>query len=195
MFGAAYAPRVDADFVRLAEGDSEHEALAVFLTGDTWPFHGVEQPTRETAADWLAESRFFGSESRSFWVRTAGGAETAGLVTLKDLQDRTPLFDLRLRAAYRGRGLGTAAVRWLTRYLFTELPEILRIEGDTRQDNIAMQRTFERCGYVRESHHRQAWPSSQGFVYDAYGYAILRQDWLSGGTTPVHFGPGAPAHH
>lgn len=195
MFGAAYAPRVDADFVRLAEDDSEHEALAVFLTGDTWPFHGVEQPTRETVADWLAGSRFFGPESRSFWVLTAGGAETAGLVTLKDLQDRTPLFDLRLRAAHRGRGLGTAAVRWLTRYLFTELPEILRIEGHTRQDNIAMQRTFERCGYVRESHHRQAWPSSRGFVYDAYGYAILRQDWLSGGTTPVHVGPGAPAHH
>lgn len=181
---------MDPDFIPVAEDDADKEALAVFLTEDTWPFHGVEQPTRETVARWLAGSRFSGPDSRSFWVRTTDGAETAGLVTLQDLQDPTPLFDLRLRTAYRGRGLGTAAVRWLTQYLFTEFPKILRIEGHTREDNIAMQRTFERCGFVREAHHRQAWPSSQGTVYDFYGYAILRQDWLNGTTTPVHLGPG-----
>jgi RimJ/RimL family protein N-acetyltransferase len=78
-----------------------------------------------------------------------------------------------------------AAVRWLTEYLFTELPEIKRIEGHTRSDNVAMQRVFARCGYVREAHHRQAWNNSDGTVHDSYGYAILRQDWLTGDSTPV----------
>ena len=48
-----------------------------------------------------------------------------------------------------------------------------------------MQRVLERCGYVREAHHRQAWHGPDGTVHDAFGYAILRQDWLSGNTTPV----------
>ena len=109
------------------------------------------------------------------------------MLTQRDLADPTPVFDLRLRTSDRGRGYGTAAVRWLSEYLFTELPEIKRIEGHTRRDNLAMQRVLEHCGYVREAHHRQAWNSSDGTVHDSYGYAILRQDWLTGGSTPVDF--------
>jgi RimJ/RimL family protein N-acetyltransferase len=44
---------------------------------------------------------------------------------------------------------------------------------------------LERCGYVREAHHWQAWPGSDGSVHDSFGYAILRQDWLSGDITPI----------
>jgi RimJ/RimL family protein N-acetyltransferase len=80
------------------------------------------------------------------------------LIRLLDLADDTPMFDLRLRAACRGAGLGTHAVRWLTASLFTELPGIRRIEGTTRQDNAAMRRVFRKCGYVKEAHYRQAWP-------------------------------------
>ena len=36
--------------------------------------------------------------------------------------------------------------------VFTEFPDIDRIEGTTRQDNRAMRRTFIRCGYVKEAH-------------------------------------------
>ncbi len=47
-----------------------------------------------------------------------------------------------------------------------------------------MRRTFVTCGYVKEAHYRQAWPSPGGTVYDAVGYAILRTDWQAGTTTP-----------
>jgi RimJ/RimL family protein N-acetyltransferase len=174
---------VDLRFVPVGDSEAETAALVELLSGEEWPFHGTSRPSRETAEGWLAAGRFTGPGVRSFWIRDAQA--TVGIVTLRDLGDPTPVFDLRLRSAYRGRGYGTAAVRWLTGYLFTEYPEIRRIEGHTRRDNLAMQRVFERCGYVREAHHRQAWPGSDGSVHDSFGYAILRQDWLSGEITPV----------
>lgn len=185
---------MDLHFTPIGDSDGEAAELVAFLSGDEWPFHGDSRPSRQTAEAWIAAGRFTGSGVRSFWIRTAGDAPAssaepakvaAGIVTLRDLGDPTPLFDLRLRSAYRGRGLGSAAVRWLTEYLFTEFQEIRRIEAHTRRDNIAMQHVLERCGYVREAHHRQAWPGSDGSVHDSFGYAILRQDWQSGETTPV----------
>lgn len=187
---------MDLQFVPIGDSEAETDALAEFLSGDEWPFHGNSRPSRETAQGWLAAGSFTGSGVRSFWIRVADADATsrarlslaemaAGIVTLRDLADPPPVFDLRLRSAYRGRGFGSAALRWLTDYLFTEFPEFRRIEGHTRRDNLAMQHVLERCGYVREAHYRQAWPGSDGSVHDAFGYAILRQDWLSGGITPV----------
>jgi RimJ/RimL family protein N-acetyltransferase len=139
--------------------------------------------------------------TRAFWIITGTGTGTeAGLIRLLDLGDDTPLFDLRIRAACRGQGLGTRALRWLTGYLFTEFPGIRRIEGTTRQDNHAMRRTFRTCGYVKEAHYRQAWPAPGGTAYDAVGYAILRSDWQAGTITPPewttnHPQPATTRHH
>ncbi|MEU0136324.1 GNAT family protein [Streptomyces sp. NPDC006296] len=170
---------MNMSFERVSASDSL--PLISFLTSDNWPFHALPEVDRETAGQWVAEGRFASEESRSFWVRADGA--TAGLVRLMDLGDRTPLFDLRLRAADRGRGIGTATVTWLTRYLFEEFPGVHRIEGTTRQDNRPMRRVFVRCGYVKEAHYRDAWPSADGGIHDAVGYAVLRRDWLSGTVT------------
>ena len=97
-----------------------------------------------------------------------------------DLTDYTPLFDLRIRAEHRSRGIGVRAVNWLTRYLFEELTDIRRVVGTTRQDNRAMRRVFQRCGYAQEAHYREAWPAMDGTVHDTVCYAILRRDWLRG---------------
>jgi RimJ/RimL family protein N-acetyltransferase len=187
---------MDLQFVPIGESEVEFAALAELLSGDEWPFHGNTRPSRETVEGWLAAGSFTGSGVRSFWIRVTDAGATlqvglklaeaaVGIVTLRDLGDPTPVFDLRLRSAYRGRGLGSAALRWLTDYLFTEFPGIRRIEGHTRRDNLAMQHVLERCGYVREAHYRQAWLSSDGSVHDSFGYAVLRQDWLSGDSTPI----------
>ncbi|MEV5891985.1 GNAT family N-acetyltransferase [Nonomuraea fuscirosea] len=158
----------------------EADALVDFLVGEEWPFHASVQ--EETAIRRrVADGVYDDADNRTFWLVADG--ERAGLVRLQDLTDGTPMFDLRIRAAWRGRGLGAVALKWLTAYLFEQFPEFIRIEGNTRQDNRAMRTVFRRCGYVKESHYRDAWPSPGGPVYDSVGYAILRRDWVSGTTT------------
>jgi RimJ/RimL family protein N-acetyltransferase len=172
---------VDLTYRRVEPGHAGR--LTAFLTGDTWPFHGSPLVTADQARQWIAAGRYGGDANRAFWI-TAGG-EDAGLIRLMDLGDSTPIFDLRLSARYRGQGIGVQALRWLTAYLFTEFPAIRRIEGHTRQDNRAMRRVFRSAGYVKEAHHREAWPADGGEVHDAVSYAILRRDWAAGTTTPV----------
>jgi len=150
---------------------AEFDELAQWLMADTWPFHGRPNPTPDT----VNVERFWGEDIESFWIDGR-----AGVVRLFDLADETPLFDLRLRTADRGRGLGTAALRELVRHVFLHHPTATRIGGYTRHDNVAMRKTFQRCGFVKEAHYRKAW-----FGYDTIGYGILRGDYESGATTPV----------
>ncbi|MCF6468131.1 GNAT family N-acetyltransferase [Nonomuraea sp. MG754425] len=166
------------EFSRFSPGQAE--ALVGFLTGEEWPFHASVQEATAIRRR-VADGSYDDAESRTFWLVADG--ERAGLVRLQDLTDHTPMFDLRIRAAWRGRGLGTAAVTWLTSYVFTEFPAYRRIEGNTRQDNHAMRAVFRKCGYVKESHYREAWPAPDGAVYDSIGYAVLRRDWVSGTVT------------
>jgi RimJ/RimL family protein N-acetyltransferase len=164
---------------------SEAETLADFLAGEVWPFHGSGRVDRAEVVRRVADGYYEDDSTRTFWVVLDG--RLVGTVRLFDLGDDTPLFDLRISEACRGRGVGTHAVRWLTSYLFTELPGIHRIEGTTRRDNVAMRRVFGRCGFVKEGHFRQAWPDAAGVLHDAVAYAILRQDWTTGTVTKVEF--------
>lgn len=160
----------------------EGEALADFLAGEPWPFHTVEMVERQDVLKRVAEGYY---DDETYWIEIDG--ERAGIVRLFDLDDETPMFDLRISVRHRGKGLGRAAVRWLTDRLFGELPHVERIEGTTRQDNVAMRRVFRRCGYVKESHYRKAWPDAQGDRHDSVGYAIIRRDWQTGETTVPDF--------
>jgi RimJ/RimL family protein N-acetyltransferase len=158
---------------RTEEGD----ALVDFLTGEEWPFH-VESTVD---GDGVLARVAAGFYTNAFWIRN--DLATLGLVRLMDLDDGTPLFDLRVRSAARGRGVGTSAVAWLTAHIFTNFTTD-RVEGTTRQDNHAMRHVFAKAGYVKEAHYRDAWPS-RGGLHDSVGYAILRRDWKDGVTTPV----------
>lgn len=172
-------------FVRMALPQEAH-LLADWLSGEDWPFHGQDRPSRAKVLAAVEAGHYDGSNHRSFWI-LGPAQERCGLIRLFDLDDigdGYPLFDLRLSSQWRGQGLGRQALAWLTRYLFETWPELRRIEGTTRQDNTAMRRVFRHCGYVKEGHYRQSWPG-EGTYYDTIHYAILRQDWLSGQSTPV----------
>ncbi len=156
-----------------------HEAdeVVAFMTAEEWPFH-----TEPKADGGAVHARVAGGAyDDAFWITE--GQDRLGIVRLLDLDDGTPLFDLRVRASARGRGVGTAAVRWLTSHVFTN-HDTNRIEGTTREDNHAMRRIFTKAGYVKEAHYRDAWPGPDR-LFDTVGYAILRQDWASGTVTAV----------
>lgn len=133
-------------------------------------------------------SSWYGSGVDGRWI--VEGPERVGLLRLFDLADPTALFDLRVAAPARGRGIGTAAVRWAAAHVFARHPGVVRLEGTTRQDNRPMRRVFERCGFAQEAHHRRAWFTDGESPRDAIGYALLREDWASGRTTPVPWDRG-----
>jgi RimJ/RimL family protein N-acetyltransferase len=155
-------------------GDAERDLALGLLVAQEWPFHGRSRLSLDDARDVV----LFDETTESFLIRD--GDAVVGLVRLFDLDDMvngSPLFDLRIAASQRGRGIGTAAVVWLSRYLFTGHPELHRIEATTRGDNVAMMTVLERCGYVREGVLREAWRSSDGTRHDTLVYAILRREW------------------
>lgn len=165
------------EFPQVERADAD--ALTHFLTANEWPFHVRQKLGPDDVRDRLEKGDF----DDAFWI-VDGGAKV-GLVRLMDVDDGTPLFDLRIAGAARGRGVGEAAVRWLTEHVFTH-HATNRIEGTTRQDNHAMRRVFAKAGYVKEAHYREAWPAHDG-PHDSVGYAILRRDWAAGTTTTVNW--------
>lgn len=162
----------------------EREALVEFMTGNTFPFHGIASPTRQDVTQAIDGGRYRSEENDSYWVLDDRGRRV-GFLRFEDLSDDTPLFDLRLADDQRGHGLGRAALRAAAHWVFTTRPATQRFEGNTRADNVAMRKAFLACGWVKEAHYRRSWPSDDGELVDGVAYAILRHDWETGETTPV----------
>lgn len=163
----------------------EQEQLIHFLTTNTWPYHGNSEPERHLIEKTIEEGGYQSDEVKTFWVENED-RQTVGIVKLYDLQDEIPMFDLRIADAFRGKGYGPEALKLVVDYVF-DLPEKkIRLEGHTRQDNIAMRKTFERAGFVKEAHLRKAWFSpKENSYYDAITYGITRGDYQNEKTTPV----------
>lgn len=79
----------------------------------------------------------------------------------------------------RGQGLGTDAVRLLTRYLFQH-EEADRVQASTWVENRAMRRVFEKLGFAEEGVLRSYMPSERGRD-DYVMYAITKADVGEGG--------------
>jgi RimJ/RimL family protein N-acetyltransferase len=163
---------------------AEAERLADWLSSDRWPFFMNPTPTRENILKRIDDGQFLGEGEEDYWIVDAAG-DRIGLIELYDLFELAPMFNIRLRAAYRGRSLGPLAVRWLTRHVFENFPDKRRIEAQTREDNVAMRKVFNKCGYIKEAYYRQGSPTEGGGFVASVGYGILREDWLSGKVTSV----------
>ena len=155
---------------------ADADIVVTFLTAHEWPFHGVPRLSPETAAG----VRVAADDVASFWIRD--GDRVIGLIRLfdlDDLDDGSPMFDLRIATTQRGRGIGRFAVDWLTAHLFTNYPVLHRIEATTRSDNAAMQAVFARCGYRQEGRMLEAWKNADGSRSDTLAYAILRREFTA----------------
>lgn len=171
-------------FTPLDVRGADRAALVEFLSGHHFPFHVVARPVRADVERAIDSGRYDDDDHAASWVDVAGHGRV-GLVVLEDLTDDAPLFDLRLAEPFRGRGLAAPVLRGLTAHVFDTYPQVDRFEGQTREDNRAMRRTFLRCGFVKEAHYRDGWPVEGGTPVASVAYAILRRDWESGTTTPV----------
>lgn len=163
----------------------EQEQLIEFITTNIWPYHVNSHPARDIVEKTIDEGGYESDEAKTFWLVDDADVQV-GMVKIYDLQDDIPLFDLRIAEKWRGLGYGTKALKLISEYVFSLPNNKIRLEGHTRQDNIAMRKTFENAGFVKEAHLRQAWyvPKEDAY-YDAVTYGITRQDYLEGKTTPV----------
>jgi RimJ/RimL family protein N-acetyltransferase len=81
---------------------------------------------------------------------------------------------IHLAPDHRGRGVGTAAQRLLVNHLFTTTTAH-RLCAFTAADNLAEQRSLEKCGFRREGLLRQA-GFREGRWRDVLVYGVLRDD-------------------
>jgi RimJ/RimL family protein N-acetyltransferase len=149
------------------------DALARWFPQQTWPFHGRSRVDEAWVRERAAEGFFWGDDARAFWI-FGEGSEPLGVIRVFELVDTTPLVDLRIADSARRHGVGTAALDWITSFIFEHYPAIHRLGGYTRKDNLGMLKLFERCGFTREAVHREAWRLEDGGFTDAVGYAIIR---------------------
>ncbi|WP_315115595.1 GNAT family N-acetyltransferase [uncultured Clostridium sp.] len=168
------------------EFKDEIDTLIEFLTSDTWEFHGIPNPKPESIRASYENQYYNGDDCKTFWIALDQDTKV-GMIRIYDLYDDTPLFDIRILNNYKGMGIGTIAVKWISSYIFNNFPNTERIEGNTREDNYAMRCVFHKCAFVKEAHFRKAWPSKDGKLYDAIGYGIIKVDWASGQVTPVNW--------
>ena len=174
---------MEITFRGVDDRDGDRAELVELLTTHEFPFHVTCRLARAVVEGWIDDGRFGDADHASYWIDTDVGR--IGLVVLEDLTDNAPLFDLRLATEHRGKGFGADVLRALTTHVFTTMPAVNRFEGQTREDNVAMRKTFVRAGFVKEAHYREGWPVEDGPPLASVAYGILRADWQTGRTTPV----------
>ncbi|MBP2240716.1 RimJ/RimL family protein N-acetyltransferase [Cytobacillus eiseniae] len=162
------------------------DELVEFLTSETWSFHGQENPTEESIRKNVANGFYNENGNQTFWI--VDNHSKIGIIRIFDLDDPICLFDLRLKKKVRGKGMAKHVLHWLSAYVFNTYTHIIRIEGHTRSDNLAMRKTFFNSGFVKEAYNRRSWRQS-GQLFDSVGYAMIREDWENNTKTIVddHF--------
>lgn len=162
----------------------DRDELLSFLTAEEFPFHVRRRPTTAQVTADIDAGAWGGDDVEAFWLDDDEWGRV-GLVRLHDLGDPTAMIDLRLAERWRGRGLGSLVLPLAVDHVFQTRPGVCRVEGHTREDNMAMRRTFERCGWVREGWFRDGWPVDGGEPMASLAYSVIRRDWASATTTPV----------
>lgn len=171
---------------RLDPNGADRSGLIEFFTGNDFPFHVRPAPwTADKVVEMIGTGAFSNDDNDSFWIFD-DDLGVVGYVRIEDLNDDTPMFDLRLSTEFRGRGLGVACLSAVTDHVF-ETKDVKRFEGHTRADNIAMRSVFLRAGWSKEAHYRRAWPVAGHTPQDSVAYAILREEWESGVSVDVNW--------
>ncbi|HXY44078.1 MAG TPA: GNAT family protein [Acidimicrobiales bacterium] len=103
-----------------------------------------------------------------------------------DLHHRRAHIGVSLRPAFRGRGLAADAVKVLCEYAFV-VRGLHRVAIETLRDNVAMLRTAEQTGFVREGVLRKAaWVN--GEFLDEVIFGLLVEEWAELRGRRAHLG-------
>ncbi len=102
-----------------------------------------------------------------------------GTIILSDIDMRNGTAEIHIKlanASERGKGYGADAVSALLSYSFDEL-RLNCIYCRIKEDNIASQKMFTKCGFVQDGCLRSR-VYRNGRYYDFYEYSILKTEYV-----------------
>jgi RimJ/RimL family protein N-acetyltransferase len=177
--------RRPGDGASVAEAiNASYEHLKTFMSWAT-PEQSVERSehlSREFYAKWLQAKDF----PLAIWdrdeARILGGCGyhlREGSLELGNAE-----IGMWIRGDAAGRGLGTAVLRALLEWGFTDWPW-LRLSWRCSGANLASQRVAEKAGMRREGVLRSHCIDPGGIRRDTFCYAALREEWLARAQLPA----------
>lgn len=157
---------------------SDLPAVHHLLTSNRWEYF-LDAVIDEQGLHHRDEKYFVGTDSLTF-VCLDDSEMLLGFIRFTELQEgESPDFVLYVDKDARQQGVGKALLRYGVEYIFSNYSKIRRIEATTREDNIAMQKTFESLGFRKEAHYVKEWENRETHEYmDSYGYALLREEFI-----------------
>lgn len=173
-------PGLSSDVVRIRRWDFDDLDCVRAASGDPEIPKGTTVPVRYTEE---AGRAFIERQ----WARNKDGQALAMAVARVDSNEAVGQVYLLLtrverqcRLGYwvvpeqRRQGLGSAAVRLVSRWLLTDT-DVYRLVAEVHPDNAASIRLLDRCGFTLEGTLR-SWLWIDGEPHDALQYSLLRPD-------------------
>jgi RimJ/RimL family protein N-acetyltransferase len=158
----------------------EKEDLPLFVEWANKPevfgeYNPLHQMSKAEAEKMLEKS----SDITPFIIEKRDGSKIGFIVHFHVLHMGTGTKQLEigytLVPSERGKGYGTEALRIMVDYLFLSR-EIVRIQAQTDQRNVASQKILEGVGFKKEGTLRRNF-FMRGEWTDDYIYSILREEW------------------
>jgi RimJ/RimL family protein N-acetyltransferase len=156
----------DADLLQQMINDEEIEQM---MWGYSFPV------ARHQQMKWIES---LSAEKSVFRAMIDMDGTAIGTVILSDIDMRNGTAEIHIKlanACERGKGYGSDAISALVAYAFNEL-RLHCIYCRVKEDNIASQRAFEKCGFVKEGCLRSR-VYRGGKHYDFYEYSVLESEF------------------
>ena len=132
--------------------------------------------TEEDAKNWIEHVR---SREQETHFAIADDNEAFGCIGFSPGQGnrcKTAVMGYWIGEEYWQRGIMSEAVRAFTDYIFSTYPEIVRIQAEVFEGNVASGRVLEKAGFMLEARLRKA-NFKDGKLLDDMIYTILRHEW------------------
>jgi RimJ/RimL family protein N-acetyltransferase len=157
----------DAEVLRHMINDEETERM---MLGYSFPVATHQQ------IKWIEN---LSNEKSVFRAMIDVDGTAIGTIILSDIDMRNGTAQAHIKlasASEKGKGYGTDAMLALLSYSFNEL-RLNCIYCRIKEDNIASQKLFEKCGFVREGCLRSR-VYRNGRYYDFYEYSLLKAEYI-----------------
>lgn len=158
----------DADVLQQMINDEQIERM---MGGYSFPV------ARHQQIKWIEN---LSNEKSVFRAMIDVGGTAIGTIILSDIDMRNGTAELHIKlaeACERGKGYGTDAVTALLAYSFDEL-RLNCIYCRVKEDNIASQKMFEKCGFTKDGCLRSR-GYRNGRYYDFYEYSVLKSEYVN----------------